>query len=53
MKNPTCVECWNEFEDYTTVESGMMKGTKVKKPNICQKCMSKGWSEVTLKDNKI
>lgn len=52
-ENPTCVECWKEFENYSVIESGMMKGTRVEKPDICQKCMSRGWRTATLEDNKI
>lgn len=52
-RNPICRECFKEFENYSVIESGMMKGTPIKNPDICQNCMAKGWSEATLNDTKL
>ena len=40
-----CKECHKDFEDYSVVEQGMMKGSKIENPVICQDCMGKGWSD--------
>lgn len=44
-KQLTCKECQKPFEEYSVIEKGPMKDAPYEGIDICQDCMSLGWTD--------